>query len=173
MVVDTSNAERDDLNRMAQLRRLERRRAGRRRHAPQRPAASSGAAIACSSRAIYRPIPESGRRRLRQVKNGTSALVVDVDAGRQRATLELHERAGVRRWRLVPDVPIELGYARHVAKAQGVTHEDTDLAISRQTHRNELYVMASARATAPVPCRCRRPGRERPAGRGPSPTSAR
>src|SRR5205814_10678628 len=37
----------------------------------------------------------------------------------------------------------ELGYARHVAKAQSVTHEDTDLAVSNRTRRNELYVMAT------------------------------
>lgn len=35
-------------------------------------------------------------------------------------------------------MPVELGYARHVMKAQGVTAEDTDMAVSRRTARNEL-----------------------------------
>jgi hypothetical protein len=40
-------------------------------------------------------------------------------------------------------VPVELGYARHVHKAQGVTVDTGDLAVSLRTHLNELYVMVS------------------------------
>ena len=40
-------------------------------------------------------------------------------------------------------MPVELGYARHVYKAQGVTVDTADLAVSLRTHLNELYVMIS------------------------------
>jgi hypothetical protein len=40
-------------------------------------------------------------------------------------------------------VPVELGYARHVHKAQGVMVDTGDLAVSLRTHLNELYVMVS------------------------------
>jgi conjugative relaxase-like TrwC/TraI family protein len=148
MVVDSSNAERDELNRLAQARRLEAGELG-----AEALRISSGRELRRGDRvlfsAIYRPEPEQGQRRVRRVENGTSAVVVDVDVRRRRAVLELHEGEQRRRLEVGADVPLELAYARHVAKAQGVTHEDTDLATSRTTRRNELYVMATrARAGA-------------------------
>ena len=148
MVVDSSNAERDELNRLAQARRLEAGVLG-----AEALRISSGRELHRGDRVlfndIYRPVPEPGRSQVRRVENGTPAVVVEVDAARRRAVLELHEGKQQRRLEVGADVPVELGYARHVAKAQGVTHEDTDLATSRQTRRNELYVMATrARAGA-------------------------
>jgi conjugative relaxase-like TrwC/TraI family protein len=148
MVVDTSNTERDRLNELAQARRLEagelgleavRLANGRELHRGDRVLFSG----------IHRPARQPGQRRIRRVENGTPAVVVNVDPVRERVVLELQEGKHVRRLEAGPEVPVELGYARHVAKAQGVTREDTDVAVSRRTQRNELYVMATrARAGA-------------------------
>jgi conjugative relaxase-like TrwC/TraI family protein len=148
MVVDSSNEERDRLNELAQARRLEAGELG-----AEAVRLSSGRELHRGDRVlfrdIYRPEVPPGQRRVRRVENGTPAAVVEVDPERRRAVLELREGDQVRRLEVGAEVPVELGYARHVAKAQGVTHEDTDLATSRQTRRNELYVMATrARAGA-------------------------
>lgn len=139
MVVDTSNQERDELNRQAQERRLEsgqlgaealELKSGRELH--------TGDQVLFS--AIHRPEPESDRGR---VENGTLATVAAVDVDQGTAELVLHEPAGDRRLVVDRAVPVELGYARHVAKAQGVTVDEAQIAISERTARNDLYVMAS------------------------------
>lgn len=150
MVVDTSNAERDRLNDLAQARRLEAGQLGRDavRLANGREL-HRGDVVLFS--AIHRPARQPGEPRIRRVENGTQAVVVDVDPGRGRIVLDVRDGEHIRRLEAGPEVPVELGYARHVAKAQGVTHEDTDLAVSRRTQRNELYVMATrARAGARI-----------------------
>jgi conjugative relaxase-like TrwC/TraI family protein len=150
MVVDTSNEERDELNRLAQARRLEAGELGR-----ESVRLANGRELRRGDRvlfsAIHRPAGAPDRRRERRVENGTQAVVVDVDPIRRRVVLDLREGDRARRLEVAADAPVELGYARHVAKAQGVTHEDTDLATSWATRRNELYVMATrSRAGARV-----------------------
>jgi conjugative relaxase-like TrwC/TraI family protein len=148
MVVDTSNAERDRLNDLAQAQRLAAGDLG-----AETLRLDGGLQVHRGDRVlfnnIYRPVPPPGQRRVAQVENGTPALVVELDVDRRRMVLDLHEGDDVRRLEVGTDAPLELGYARHVMKAQGVTHEDTDLAVSLQTRRNQLYVMATrARAGA-------------------------
>jgi hypothetical protein len=86
------------------------------------------------------------------VENGTQAVVRAVDVERREVELELEEplkkgadgkRPPPRRVWVGPDVELELGYARHVYKAQGKTVDTADMAVSLRTHLNELYVMVS------------------------------
>jgi conjugative relaxase-like TrwC/TraI family protein len=139
MVTDTSNAERDVLNELAQARRRE---AGELGDEPI--LLSSGRSVHVGDRVLFNAIYRPDDRRKRRVENGTPAVVVSVRGDLGEIELELNEpRRRPRRLVLGADAPLDLGYARHVVKAQGVTAEDTDLAVSRHTARNELYVMAT------------------------------
>jgi hypothetical protein len=80
---------------------------------------------------------------MKRVENGTPAVVRAVDLERQRAELVLQEPGTTRSLVAGADVPLELGYARHVHKAQGVTVDTEDMAVSLRTRLNELYVMVS------------------------------
>ncbi len=139
MVTDTSNAERDRLNELAQARRLEAGELG----AEALPL-GNGRQVHVSDRVLFNNIYRPGRRGARRVENGTPAVVMGVDIVVGRVELELSEPSRrPRRLTLEADAPLDLAYARHVVKAQGVTAEDTDLAVSRHTFHNELYVMAT------------------------------
>jgi hypothetical protein len=78
------------------------------------------------------------------------AVVRTIELERGLAELELHEAAQGRPgasaaaplW-VDARLPLELGYARHVYKVQGLTVDTADLAVSLRTHLNELYVMVS------------------------------
>src|SRR5207253_5087807 len=97
--------------------------------------------------AIYRP-PAPGAESWRwaaRVENGTPGVVRAIDLERSEVELELEEaiqddadgrRSPPRRLWVGAEVRVELGYARHVYKAQGVTVETADLAVSLRTHRN-------------------------------------
>jgi hypothetical protein len=84
---------------------------------------------------------------MKRVENGTPAIVRAVDPERGEVVLELDEfdqgATGTRTLRVGREAPVELGYARHVYKAQGVTRHTADMAVSLRTHLNELYVMVS------------------------------
>jgi conjugative relaxase-like TrwC/TraI family protein len=144
MMVDTSNEERDILNQLAQQKRLEAGEIG-----AEALRLDQGRELHVGDKvlftAIHRPVlagAESSRW-MKRVENGTPAVVQAVDLERRRAELELHEPGGARTLVVGSDVPVELGYARHVQKAQGVTVDTGDLAVSLRTHLNELYVMVS------------------------------
>jgi conjugative relaxase-like TrwC/TraI family protein len=153
MVVDTSNEERDLLNQLAQWKRLEAGEIGPEAlRLDERRELRTGDQVLFT--AIYRPAQagaESGRW-IRRVENGTRAVVQAVDLERRLVELELHEpvkedagghRPPPRRLWVGTDLPVELGYARHVQKAQGVTIWTGDIAVSLRTRLNELYVMIS------------------------------
>jgi conjugative relaxase-like TrwC/TraI family protein len=167
MVVDSSNAERDELNAMAQSRRLE---AGELGAEVLR--LESGSDVRVGDRvlfnAIYRLAPGATEKMSRagtfpgpasaRVENGTSATVLRVDPAAGTAILQLHEPKS--KWRgsksqaasvveedrelTVPaSAPLELGYARHVVKAQGMTADVANIATGPYTAHNELYVMVT------------------------------
>jgi conjugative relaxase-like TrwC/TraI family protein len=139
MVTDTSNVERDQLNELAQARRLEAEELG-----AEAMTLSNGPRLHVGDRVLFNAIYRPGIRGVRRVENGTPAVVAGVNEGRGEVEVELSEpRRRPRRLVLGADAPVDLGYARHVVKAQGVTAEDTDLAVSRHTSHNELYVMAT------------------------------
>src|SRR5262249_29045771 len=122
MVVDTSNEERDRLNALAQTKRLEAGELG-----PAVVHLDNGRQLRTGDRVLFREIYRPKMPHARRVENGTRARVVRVDPARGRIELELDELTAVRRLDVGTDVPVELGYARHVVKAQGITTEDADL----------------------------------------------
>jgi len=147
MMVDTSNEERDALNQLAQRRRLE---AGELAteavRFDERRELHVGDTVLFS--AIYRPqAGAEADRWMKRVENGTPAIVRAVDPERREVVLELDEfdqgATEARTLRVDREAPVELGYARHVYKAQGVTRHTADMAVSLRTHLNELYVMVS------------------------------
>jgi conjugative relaxase-like TrwC/TraI family protein len=141
MMVDTSNEERDEINALAQAKRLEASQLG-----PDVLTLTNGREVRAGDRllfsGIYKPDWAAGER-WERVENGTPATVIGVDAERGALEIRLHELGRTRRLEVRADVPVELGYARHVHKAQSVTRQDGDFIISRNTSRNSLYVMGS------------------------------
>jgi conjugative relaxase-like TrwC/TraI family protein len=144
MLVDTSNEERDLLNQLAQQRLLEAGEVGA-EALPLELGRELHVGDKVLFTAIYRPEMSGAEsaRWMKRVENGTPALVRAVDLERQQAELEVHEPGGTRSLVVGANVPLELGYARHVHKAQGVTVDTEDMAVSLRTHLNELYVMVS------------------------------
>jgi hypothetical protein len=142
MVVDSSNDERDELNRMAQARRLE---AGELGDAALR--LTTGRELRAGDlvlfNAIHKPAGADSARWAKRVENGTEGVVVEVNDTRRSAVIELHERGEQRRLDVEADVPVELAYARHIAKGQGMTAHTAEVAISQYTSRNQLYTMVS------------------------------
>jgi hypothetical protein len=159
MVLDTSNAERDSLNRIAQAKRIEAGELG-----AEAFTLTNGREIRVGDRvltakhAVYLDahLNPPGPR----IENGTRATVVDLmpaaepteDAqhqARQPGTvvLELHEPEGNRIVQVDASIPLELGYARHIQKGQGMTAPDTapsmDAGLSEGTTQQRLYTMAS------------------------------
>jgi conjugative relaxase-like TrwC/TraI family protein len=230
MVLDTSNAERDSANRMAQAKRLEAGELG-----PEVLTLDNGHALRTgdhvlfAGEAYYLPDRPRGER----VENGTSATVIDLryseqpaevgpdaetpplpevtgpsnwaalnaeaerwlaewdarreagnqaDAERTKATLdaaragtvlpevvagatvhgepirttsevpiptpdvavlEVHEPGGDRLVEVDTSAKVELAYARHISKGQGMTAPTADVAISEQTSHETLYTMLS------------------------------
>lgn len=140
MVTDTSNEERDKLNELAQARRLDAAELG-----AESVALGSGQHLHVGDRVLFNAIHRPAERGVKRVENGTQAIVLAVDVGRNTVELALSEPRRQPRWLVLDagEAPLDLGYARHVVKAQGVTVNDADLAVSRHTSHNELYVMAT------------------------------
>ncbi|TMC09353.1 MAG: hypothetical protein E6J41_10960, partial [Chloroflexi bacterium] len=168
MVVDSTNEERDELNAMAQARRLEVGELG-----ADALRLETGREIRAGDRVLFddiyypgpgappktsQPATFSGARASR-VENGTRATVLSVDLEVGTAVVQLHEpkpkgRRGSRSQAAMPipedrvltvpaSVPLQLGYARHVYKAQGMTVEVANVATGPRTPHNQLYVMIS------------------------------
>ena len=143
MVIDSSNAERDQLNRMAQARRLEAGELG-----SQSLALANGREVRAGDpvlfNAIYHPDTDGAELRCeRRVENGTPARVISVDMTARVAVIELDEPLGQRRLTVPPTVPVELGYARHITKGQGMTADVAEVATGPQTAHNQLYTMVT------------------------------
>ncbi|MDQ6899296.1 MAG: hypothetical protein M3072_07295, partial [Candidatus Dormibacteraeota bacterium] len=92
----------------------------------------------------------------RRIENGTKATVLELRPTQQSQEqaavggsllLQLHEPQGDRTVQVDLDIPLELGYARHVMKGQGMTAADKapsmDAGISEHTSAQSLYVMLS------------------------------
>jgi conjugative relaxase-like TrwC/TraI family protein len=141
MMVDTSNEERDEINALAQAKRLEAGQLGR-----EVLTLANGREVRAGDRLLFSGIHKpdwAAGERWKRVENGTPATVVQVDLERATMEVRLHELGRTRRLEVRADAPVELGYARHGYKAQSVTREDADFIISRNTTRNSLYVMGS------------------------------
>jgi hypothetical protein len=160
MLVDTSNAERDSLNRMAQAKRLESGELG-----AEAVRLASGREVRVGDRVLTAEHPVPLDRKLngpgRRIENGTKATVLELRPSQRHSqeqgtpevvprgslVLQLHEPQGDRTVQVDLDIPLELGYARHVMKGQGMTASDKapsmDAGISEHTSAQSLYVMLS------------------------------
>jgi len=150
MIVDTSNAERDSLNRMAQAERLE---AGELGAEPFQLA--NGREIRAGDRVLFAHEPHPLDPQLNapgpRIENGTAATVRELLATRgesgapepEAVTLELHEPGGSRQVQVDATADLELGYARHAMKSQGMTVKGSNIGISSQTGQQELYEMTT------------------------------
>ncbi|MBJ7607720.1 MAG: relaxase domain-containing protein [Candidatus Dormibacteraeota bacterium] len=150
MIVDTSNAERDSLNRMAQAKRLE---AGELGAEPFQLA--NGREIRAGDRVLFAHEPHHLDPLLNapgpRIENGTTATVRELivmpgQSGAleaQAVTLELHEPGGSRQVQVDATADLELGYARHAMKSQGMTVKGSNIGISSQTGQQELYEMTT------------------------------
>lgn len=139
MITDASNKERDQINSLAQERRA---RAGElgadRVEVEGRPYG-----LAAGDEVIFSaPFQVAGDRR---VENGTRGTVTAADRGKDRVTVRTEERdpreveVDTRRFS-----GLNLGYAVHVYKAQGLTTERAEVLIGGwQTDREGAYVALS------------------------------
>ncbi|MBJ7610885.1 MAG: relaxase domain-containing protein, partial [Candidatus Dormibacteraeota bacterium] len=134
MVIDTTNAERDSANRIAQSKRLEAGELG-----SDVLELTNGRQLHVGDRVLFNEIHRLARGQ--RVENGTPATVLSVEP--KQVALELQEPAGSRTVNVDAAAPLELAYARHVYKAQGMTTEVANIAIGPQTSQQRLYVMAS------------------------------
>jgi conjugative relaxase-like TrwC/TraI family protein len=149
MITDASNAERDQINAMAQERRAEAGELGS--HTVDLPGKPYGlhAGDEVVFSAQFHPF---GQKR---IENGIAGTIVDADRRSERVTVQTHERESREvavNTREFSD--LSLGYAFHVYKAQGITAEasgiltggwQTDkehayVALSRARERTQVYV---------------------------------
>lgn len=149
MITDASNAERDQINAMAQERRAAAGELGSRRvELPGKPyGLATGDEVIFSAQL---QIP--GQRR---IENGTAGTIVDAARHSDRVTIETHEREP-REVQLDTGEfsDLSLGYAVHVYKAQGITAETSGIltggwqadreyayvALSRAREQTQIYV---------------------------------
>ncbi|HXM57391.1 MAG TPA: AAA family ATPase, partial [Candidatus Dormibacteraeota bacterium] len=146
MVVDTSNAERDAINLLAQAERVQAGELG-----ADLLTLANGCQVRAGDRVIFRTSRELPDR-LPRIENGTEATVLSVEPERGTAVLLLHEPRGERMVTVERDVVLNLAYARHVQLGQGMTVEGAgQVGVSSRTDRERFYVMVSrARAGAVV-----------------------
>jgi len=138
MITDASNAERDQINAMAQERRAAAGELGS--HCVGLPGRPYG--LRAGDEVIFSAqLPVSGER----VENGITGTVVDADRDRDRVTVETHEREPREvEVDTAKFTDLNLGYAVHVYKAQGITAEASGiLAGGWQTDRERAYVALS------------------------------
>jgi conjugative relaxase-like TrwC/TraI family protein len=143
MVVDTSNAERDVINRLAQDQRAE---AGE--LADVVLTLENGCQLRGGDHVLFReikelpPTTEAGRGP--RIENGTEATVASVDEALGMAELVLHEPRGERTVAVGRDTVLELAYGRHIQLGQGMTVEGAgQVGVSGRTDREHFYVMVS------------------------------
>ncbi len=139
MITDASNAERDQINAMAQERRAAAGELGSHRvELPGKPYGLRAGDEAIFSAQLQIP----GEKR---VENGITGTVIDADRDRDRVTIETHEREPRE---VEVDTAkfsdLNLGYAVHVYKAQGITAETSGILTGGwQTDREHAYVALS------------------------------
>src|SRR5262249_50933372 len=111
MLLDTSNAERDMINLLAQERRVEAGGLGR-----EVLTLENGCPVRAGDQIIFREIkalePATGPYRVPRVENGTKATVATVDPARGLVELVLHEPHGERTATVGRDAVLNLSYAR-------------------------------------------------------------
>ncbi|MGA8745408.1 MAG: MobF family relaxase [Solirubrobacterales bacterium] len=139
MITDASNAERDQINAMAQERRAAAGELGSREvELPGKPyGLRAGDEVIFSAQ-----FPILGGKR---VENGITGTVIDADRDRSRVTIETHEREP-REVAVDTDQfsDLSLAYAVHVYKAQGITAETSGILTGGwQTDREHTYVALS------------------------------
>jgi len=139
MITDASNAERDQINAMAQERRTAAGELGSNRV----DLSGKPYGLRAGDEVIFSAqfkIPNE-----RRVENGITGAVADVDRDRGRVTIETHEREP-RELAVDPArfSDLNLGYAVHVYKAQGSTAETSGILTGGwQTDREHAYVALS------------------------------
>ena len=139
MITDASNAERDQINAMAQERRAAAGELGS--HRVQLPGKPYG--LAAGDEVIFSAqLQVPGERR---VENGITGIVIDTARHSDRVTIETHERQPRE---VEVDTAkfsdLNLGYALHVYKAQGITAETSGILTGGwQTDREHAYVALS------------------------------
>ena len=139
MITDASNAERDQINAMAQERRAGAGELGSHRvELPGKPyGLRAGDEVMFSAQ-----LPVPGERR---VENGIAGTVIDTSRHRDRITIETHEREP-RQVKVDTSKfsDLSLGYAVHLYKAQGITAEASGILTGGwQTDREHSYVAIS------------------------------
>jgi conjugative relaxase-like TrwC/TraI family protein len=149
MITDASNKERDQINAMAQERRVQAGELGSHRvELPGKPyGLRAGDEVIFSAQ--FHPF---GQKR---IENGIAGTVLDADRRRDRVTISTHEREPREvAVNTAEFSDLSLGYAVHVYKAQGITAEasgiltggwQTDkehayVALSRARERTQVYV---------------------------------
>jgi ATP-dependent exoDNAse (exonuclease V) alpha subunit len=139
MITDASNKERDQINAMAQERRAAAGELGSHRvELPGKPyGLHAGDEVIFSAQ--FHPF---GQKR---IENGIAGTVLDADRRRDRVTVETHEREPREvkvNTREFSD--LNLGYAVHVYKAQGITAEASGILTGGwQTDKEHAYVALS------------------------------
>lgn len=139
MITDASNKERDQINAMAQERRVQAGELGAQQvELPDKPyGLRAGDEVIFSAQF---PMPGS-----RRIENGITATVLDADSDRRRLTIQTHEREpreATVHTKHFSD--LDLSYARHVYKAQGITAESAEVLVGGwQTDRESAYVALS------------------------------
>jgi conjugative relaxase-like TrwC/TraI family protein len=139
MITDASNAERDQINAMAQERRAQAGELGS--HQVELPGKPYGlhAGDEVIFSAQFHPFAQ------KRIENGIAGTVVDTDRRRDRVTIETQEREPREvavNTREFSD--FSLGYAVHVYKAQGITAEASGILTGGwQTDREHAYVALS------------------------------
>jgi ATP-dependent exoDNAse (exonuclease V) alpha subunit len=138
MITDASNAERDQINAMAQERRLRAGELGAREvELPGHPyGLRAGDEVIFSAQ-----LPQPGRR----VENGTRGTVIDTARHADRVTVRTDEREPREVSVDTHEFPdVGLAYAQHLYKAQGSTVERSQVLIGGwQTDREGAYVALS------------------------------
>jgi conjugative relaxase-like TrwC/TraI family protein len=140
IITDASNAERDAVNLQAQQCKLAAGELG----ATGVTLAPTRAALHGGDRIIFRRQWRIGGG-VRRVENGTTGVVVAVDAARNVVTVRTDEQHP-RDLEVIADHDplLDLAYTTHVYKAQGATVDQTYVVAGGwQTHRESLYVACS------------------------------
>lgn len=137
LLVDSSNAERDEINRLAQAARIEAGELG-----ADSVNLGEGRRVHEGDELIFSEIHHAGTK----IKNGTLATVIAVNSEVGTARLRLNEprRLHAREVVVNASAPVELAYARHINKAQGMTADGAAvLAVGSMTNHNSLYTAVS------------------------------
>ena len=140
IITDASNAERDAMNLLAQQRRQA---AGELGDAGVR-LSPAGPSFRTGDRVIFRRQWRLGQG-IRRVENGTTGVIAAADPGRGVLTVRTNEQHSRDLEVPAEGSPLlELGYASHVYKSQGMTVGKSYVVSGGwQTHREALYVACS------------------------------